>query len=37
MENFRSSEVLDSEFYYQTFPSLDFAIFDIDETFLKER
>ena len=37
ISNSRCSEVLDSEFYYQVFPSLDMAVFDVDQPFLKER
>jgi hypothetical protein len=31
INNSRCSEVLDSEFYYQMFPSLDMVLFDIDK------
>ena len=37
ISNSRHSEVLDSEFYYQMLPSLDMAVFDIDQQFLKSR
>ena len=37
INNSRCSEFLDSEFYYQVFPSLDMAIFEVDQKFLKER
>ncbi len=37
MNNSRCSEVLDSEFYYQVFPSLDLAIYDVNQDFLKLR
>ena len=38
IQNSRCSEVLDSEFYYQVFPSLDFTVLDIpDQEFLRRR
>ena len=37
LSNSRCSEVLDSEFYYQMLPSLDMAVFEVDQRFLKER
>jgi hypothetical protein len=38
VSNSRCSEVLDSEFYYQLFPSLDFTVLDIpDQDFLRSR
>ncbi|CDW89156.1 UNKNOWN [Stylonychia lemnae] len=37
INNSRCSEIIDSEFYYQMIPSLDMAIFDIDQQFLKDR
>ncbi len=37
VNNSRCSEILDSEFYYQMLPSLDMAVYDIDQNFLKER
>lgn len=35
--NSRCCEVLESEFFYQVIPSLDFALFDIDQEWLKTR
>lgn len=35
--NSRCSEVLDSEFYYQVLPSLDLAVFDVKQDFLRLR
>jgi len=36
-QNSRCSELLDSEFYYQMLPSLDFCLFKIDSAWLKDR
>lgn len=35
--NSRCSEILDSEFYYQTIPSLDICLYHIDDNFIKDR
>ena len=35
--NSRCSEILDSEFYYQMLPSLDICLFEVNDTWLKER
>jgi hypothetical protein len=37
VNNSRCCEVLESEFFYQLTPSLDFGMYDIDQDFLKTR
>ena len=35
--NSRCCEVLESEFFYQLFPSLDMAMYNLDQDWLKKR
>lgn len=37
IQNSRCSEILDSEFYYQMLPSVDFCLYKIENSWLKER
>ena len=37
LANSRCSEILDSEFYYQMVPSLDVSLYQINNSWLKER
>jgi hypothetical protein len=37
ISNSRCCEVLESEFFYQLFPSLDMAMYDVDQKWLKDR